>query len=227
VNDLQDLLKKDAAKDEPGTARSSSGERPERAGPQGARDASSSVVVKDRSSARITLEQIQGIEVEAVVGGVLQRIRFAPGVNPADVGAMLRGLDPGVKLRDDFPRGRAGGPRATLEATVVVINVRVADSGTFVDLVCQADGDDLSVAVPRKAVQEFLETVKGLGRLSAEHAEKLTAFSADAKGSMTIVITEEERFTVAYWRTDDGRAFLDRVIEASAQPKAGGGSSDG
>jgi len=170
------------------------------------------------------LARIAEISVEAVVGGCLQRIRFKPGTNPADVGAILRGCDPAAKVRDDFPHRNYGGARATKLARVLVVNVRVTDAAKFIDLTCQAEGDDLSVAISKKSAGTFLEDLKALGRLSSAHIGKLAA-AFEHKGSATVVLADEgEQFAVKFWTTDDGRHFMDSLI---AEPPSGAGEKGG
>jgi hypothetical protein len=165
--------------------------------------------------------QIVGIEIEAVVGGALQRIRFGAGTNPGEVKAMLVSIDPGVKVREDFPSKGMGGQRATKQARALVINVRVTDSGKFIDLICQ-NGEDLSVSVSRKSSDTFLEQLKGLNRLNEVHLGKIeSAFSQ--KGTATVVIKDGEQFGVNYWTSDDGKNYLDSMTAEAPGKGLGSG----
>lgn len=159
-------------------------------------------------------EMVESIEVEAVVGGVLQRVRFREHTNPAQIGAMLRALDQGVKVRDDFPR-KSFGNRETKSARVIVINARVTDSGKFVEMVSQ-NGEDLSVSVPRKKADDFLNLVKALNKVSEKNLTKLEAAFEDKKQA-TIILGDDEQFGVKYWMTDDGKAFMEDLV---AEPPA-------
>ncbi len=152
---------------------------------------------------------IQSTECEAVVGGALQRITFKPGTNPADVGTLLRTLDPNAKVRDDFPRKSFGGGRDTKAASVSVIQLRVSDSGKFWDLIGQ-NGDDISISVSKKNSDGFLDQLKGLNRLNEKHIAKLQE-ALDKKGQATVILPEDEKFGAKYWTSDDGKAFLDSI----------------
>jgi len=160
------------------------------------------------------LELVEGIEVEAVVGGALQRVRWVAGTDPSQVGPMLKFLDPGVKLRDDFPR-KGFGNRETKLARVLVVSVRVTDSGKFWDLVAQ-NGEDLSISVPKKASEDVVPQIQALGKVGEKHLSKLQK-AIDEKGTATVILPEAEQFGAKYWTTDDGKAFLDSF---EAEPPA-------
>lgn len=167
------------------------------------------------------LAQVTGIEVEAVVGGALQRIMFAAGTNPAQVGAMLRSLDPGAKMRDAFPMKGMGGNRETKTARAVVVNLRASDSGTFWDIVAQ-NGDDIKCGVSRKNSGEFFEQLRGLGKLSERNLAKLETALAGKKEA-TVILDASEQFGVKYWLSEDGKAFVDSVVaETPAETTANG-----
>ncbi|MFP4192938.1 MAG: hypothetical protein ACLFU6_12805 [Candidatus Hydrogenedentota bacterium] len=160
------------------------------------------------------VSQIERIEVECVVNGCLQRIRFAAGTNPADVGPMIRTLDPGAVLRDSFPT-RGGGGRQTKEAKVLVITMRAADAGLFIDLTAETQEDAVSISVPRKQAATFIDTLRSLNALKEKSLEKLQ-HAVDSKSSATVVLGADEVLTARYWISDDSRCFLDSLV-------AGGG----
>lgn len=166
--------------------------------------------------------RIAGVEIEAVVGGALQRIQFVAGTNPAEVKAMLLSLDPNTKVRDDFPKRGSFGNRETKAARCLVINARVTDTGKFVDLVCQ-NGDDLSVAVSKKNSETFLQDLTALQKLHDRNLKKL-AKAFDEKGTATVILGDDEQFGVNYWTTDDGKAFMDSMATEPPAPK---GDDDG
>lgn len=157
---------------------------------------------------------VESIEVEAVVGGCLQRIRLKANTDPAQVKAIILAADPGALVRDAFPV-RGGGSRETKTARALVINVRVSDSGKFVDIICQ-NGEDLSVAVSKKRADGFPTDLANLNRLT-EHSLAKIVNAYQSKGLAVVILTEPEQFGVNYWVTDDGKAFLDSL---SAEPPA-------
>ena len=164
----------------------------------------------------IALEDIATVNIEAVIGGALMRIEFTA-VNPAEVAAFLRGLDPSAKFRDDFPRGGFGGNKRETKLTrCVVISADVREMGKFINLTCQ-NGDDITVAVSKKAAEDWLPKLEALGKLSEHNLTKLQHAFTDRK-SATVILTPEEQFGVAYWTTDDGKAFLDAMqVEPPAE----------
>ena len=172
------------------------------------------------------LDHIEGIEVEAVVGGALQRIRLRAGTNPALVAALLKTLDPGAEVRSAFPARGNFGSRETKTARVLVIQARVTDGGAFIDLIGR-NGADLSVSVSKKSAAGFLDAVKALGKLSDTHLQTLDKAWAD-KAQATIILPESEQFGVQYWTTDDGKAFMDSLVAEppAAQPETGGDSNN-
>lgn len=169
------------------------------------------------------LKSIAGIEVEAIVGGALQRITFRPETDPYCVAGMLRILDPNMQVRTEWPR-KGGGPRDTKTARAIVINVRVNDNGKFIDIVGQ-NGDDISISVSKKSADTFLDSLKSLGKLKDGHLAKVEkAFTS--KASATVILDAEEQFGVSYWTTDDGRAFMEAMTpDAPAVQGATAGSN--
>jgi hypothetical protein len=162
------------------------------------------------TAAGMLMGMIDKIELDAVIGGALMRLTLAGGVDPTQVKPAIMAADPSAKVRDDFPRGGfGGGNRETKTARCVVINVRVTDSGKFIDLVCQ-NGEDLSVAVSKKKADGWLDELKALNKLSVKNLDKLQA-AFDSKGAATVILSEDQQFGVGYWKTDDGKAFMENM----------------
>jgi len=165
------------------------------------------------------LQNIESIECEAIVGGALQRVRFTAHTNPATVKQILTALDPGVKVRNEFPSRGQGGNRDVKLARALVINARITDQGKFVDLVCQ-NGEDLTVAVSKKNSDGFLDQLKAVGRVTELHLARLQQAFTDKK-SATVILAADEQFGVKYFTLDDGRAYLDSLTaEVPADGKA-------
>lgn len=150
-------------------------------------------------------DAVEGIEVEAVIGGALMRMQLAAGTNPAQVKGAILALDPNAKVRDDFPmRGR--GPKETKLARALVINVDIKDAGKFIDLVCQ-NGDDMKVSVPKKASDEWLGQLEALGKVGEKNLLKLR-HAFDEKKAATVILPEDEQFGVKYFEID-GKGYLE------------------
>jgi len=214
TNDLRDILgKRNPAPDDGAgqqTAEAPPAEpKPEQVGPPSAEPTGT------ESGAGI-LERIESIELEAVVNGALQKIRFKAGTNPAQVGNMLRQLDPQCQIRDAFPTRGGGGSRETKQARVLVITARVTDSGAFIDLTATTGQEDITIAVSKRNSSTFLDTVKGLGKLSEANTAKL-AKAFEAKTTATIVLPEPEQIGAKFWTADDGRHYMDSI--AAEPPK--------
>lgn len=179
----------------------------------------------DDWTAETVVGRVTAVEVEAVIGGVLQRVRLGR-CNPAEVGLMLRALDPGAKWRDDWPK-KSFGDRPLKTARVLVISLRVSDSGKFWDLVGR-DEDDLSIGVSKKNADTMLDLIRALNRVGEKHLAKLQA-AMDGKASATIVLSEAEQFGARYWTTDEGKHYLDSLEPEppAAATEPGEGASDG
>ena len=156
-----------------------------------------------------------GVELEAVVCGVLQRIKFGSETDPTQIGPWLKALDPNCKVRDDFPaKGAFGGKRDTLLARTIMIQACKSDHGLFIDLIAQ-NGDDITVSVPKSKAEGFGESVKALGKLGEKTLAKLDAALSGKGTAIPVMLGLHEQFGVKYWKTDDGKAFLDSVcVEA-------------
>lgn len=177
--------------------------------------------IPQRSSVRASgaAAYVERIEVEAVVGGVLQKITVT-GVSPEKTGDFLRGLDPACKVRDAFPMKAMGGNRETKSAAVAVIVLDVRESGKFWSFIAtRPDGEEVNVKVGKAKSDAVLEQLRALGRLSDGHFAKLEG-AIDTKKSATVILEDASRFGVKYWTGDDGSAFADGFD--AAPPAAGG-----
>lgn len=157
------------------------------------------------------IDKITGIEVEAVVGGCLQKITFASGVNPAEIKVGLLELDASAKVREDFPaRGSFGGQgRETKLARVLVVNAQARNGGKFITLTAQtAAGEDLSISVSKKRADGWAAELAALGKVSDKNMEKIKA-ALDGGKPATAILPEAEQFGAKYFQMDDGGAFLD------------------
>lgn len=154
-----------------------------------------------------TSVEVERIEVEAVIGGVLQRVTLR-GCAPDEVGDVIRAWDAQAKFRDDFPR-RGGGGRDTK----LVRCYQIAGAG----LSCY-EGDEVRTVLISKAKRDGLaEAIAQLGRLNDDHTSKLADVLGGETSKAILLKDPEEQFGVKYWMTDDGKAFLDSV---QAEPPA-------
>lgn len=166
-----------------------------------------------------TIPIIAGIEIEAIIGGALMRVSFIAGTNPAAAAQLLRELDPSAQFRDTFPMRGSGAARATLQARALVITAEARGDMTFVKITAtNQDGEDLTIAVSKKKVTEWLPAVEALGKLSAKTLSKLKA-ALEAKKAATAILSDPEQFGVAYWVADDKTAYLDSM---TAEPPPAG-----
>jgi len=171
--------------------------------------------------------RVAGIEVEAAVHGCLMKIRLEGNVCPSDVLPWLKSLDPGVKVRDDFPKGKFGGgfgSKDTKLARLMMVTARITDTGKFVELACQ-NGDDVMVKVSKKASETFLADLRALGVVSEKSMAKLEK-AFDDKGNAMVILTKAEPLGVRYWTTEDGNAhFLDSFTTELPAAPAGDGDA--
>lgn len=169
------------------------------------------------------LRSIAGIEIEAVLGGCLQRVTFSAGTNPAQVGDMLRALDPAAKLRDDFPsRGSWGGSRETKTARVLSISARNTSSGKFIELGCIAmvDGKekDIPISVGKDDSEGWLSAVLALNKLSDTQADELTKALTTANGKASVNLRKaENQFGAEYYTSKSGGCYLSKMTAEAPQ----------
>jgi hypothetical protein len=167
-----------------------------------------------------TCDTISNIEIEAIVSGALMRVAFIAGTNPAIVPGLLRELDPSVQFRDSFP-SRGSAARATLQARALVVTVEGRGDSIFIRITgTNKDGEDLTIAVPKKKAADWLLAAEALHKLSDRTVKKLQA-AVEGKKSATAILMEPEQFGVAYWKSDDGTAYMENM---TAEPPAIGPS---
>lgn len=154
----------------------------------------------------------RSIDVECVAHGCLMRVGFGAGVSPEEAVAYLRASDPAVQLRKEFPSKGNFGPKETKLARVYSINVRVTDSGKFVELSCSTPDDDFTVIVGRNSVENFLADVRALGKVGERALGKMQK-AFDEKSSATARLDDAEQFGVKYWEKD-GKRYSDGFVAA-------------
>lgn len=161
---------------------------------------------------------IAGIEIEAIVGGALMRIHLVPGTNPANVANVLRGLDPQAQFRDSFPTRGGGGGRPTLAARALVITAESRGDSVFIKITAtNADGEDLTISVPKRKTATFLPDLEALEKLSEKTMGKLRG-AIESKKAATAILPAAEQIGINYWVADDKAAYLDSM---TADPPAG------
>jgi hypothetical protein len=173
------------------------------------------------------LSFIAGVRVDVVLAGALMEVEFAAGVNPANVPDILRGLDPNAKFRDDFPKGGfgGGGKRDTKTARVLAIQADIrGDGGKFIEMTASDGVDDMMISVGKKVADEWLGKVKALGKLSEKNLAKLEAAFENKKGKVVVLLTDSEQFAAAYWKTEDGKCFLEEMKPEPPAVVEGGAS---
>ncbi len=149
------------------------------------------------------------IEVEAVIGGCLMRLHITD-MSPAQVLPYLKGLDPGCKVRDDFPaKGGGFGKKETKRARLKAITLKASTNGTFIDLVCKAE-KSVSVTVSKKNADGFIAALTATGKVYTENLDELQA-ALDAKGNATVMLESEEAVDVEYWTSEDGKSFMEAL----------------
>jgi len=155
------------------------------------------------------------IEVEAVIGGCLMRLHITD-MSPAQVLPYLKGIDPGCKVRDDFPAkgGGAFGKRETKRARLKAITLKASANGTFIDLVCKAE-KSVSVTVSKKNADGFIAALTATGKVYTDNLDELQA-ALDAKGNATVMLESEEAVDVEYWTSEDGKSFMEALHPGAA-----------
>jgi len=153
-------------------------------------------------------DSITKIELETVIGGALQRITFGPGTDPTSILPGLKALDPTAQVRTEFYSGK-GGKRDNKTATLKAMNIRVTDTGAFIDISAyDPEGTKIAIVVSKKKAPTFLADLTALGKLSDETLAEIQALYDNKKGDI-IILDKAERIGVAYWTTDDGKNFLE------------------
>lgn len=154
---------------------------------------------------------IESVSVTAVIKGALMTVAFGPGTNPAAVPDLLRALDPGVKLQDDFPRNKAFGPRESKPATIMMIQLNVQPDKPRVKLVSASvdGGEEVTISAFGDKAKSFPEDLAALGVVSPAIIERVRAAYQAADGSdKSIVLPEAEQFVAMYSPSKDGKLLF-------------------
>lgn len=163
-------------------------------------------------------QAIAGIEIDVITGGALLRVHFIAGTNPANVVNVLRELDPACQFRDSFPVRGGGAGRPTLAAKALVITAESRSDAVFIKITAtNADGEDLTINVPKRKTTTFLPDLAALKKLSEKTFTKLKG-AIEGKKAATAVLHEAEQIGITYWVADDKTAYLDAM---TAEPPAG------
>jgi hypothetical protein len=171
-------------------------------------------------SVQQVLDQIENIEVTAVVGGAPQVITFLGGTNPAHIRPMLLTLDPNADIKAAFNRG-GWSAREIKWAKIKVISVRTTDQWQFVDL----SNDDVTIAVPNRLLAEnerkasaFVSTLQALGKITPVRIARLAAWLKE-KGSQMLILTENEWFEVEYSTSEEGKHYVEKILKGEIDGK--------
>ena len=157
------------------------------------------------------LKMIAGIEIEAIIGGAVQRVSFAPETSPVAAVELLRELDANVQFRTQFFTKGGGGNRDTRQARVSVISAEARNGGKFIKMTAEtAEGDAVTISVSKKKSDGWLTDLRALSKLHDKNMDKLSG-ALDGGKPATVILSEDEQFGAAYFATDDGAAYLDSM----------------
>lgn len=151
---------------------------------------------------------ITEITVECVIKGAFMKIQ-ASGC-PGELIEHLKGVDPDAKFKDSFPvygRGGKGGKRDTKSAKIVSITIKASNGGKFIDLVCQADGGEVTISVSKKRVDDFVSGAQ-------ERLDELNKGKLDQAQATILLMQEEQKIPVKYFEID-GKCFFDSFAGGS------------
>lgn len=163
------------------------------------------------------LESIEWTEIDVVSGGAVQRLKMvrsdAMRVDPSKTLERLRMIDPGIKVRDEFPMRRSFN-RDTKPARVTVVMIQ---GGNFqkIELVCDgmdADGkpEQFKVVVSRRNIDGFGVKLRALGRLPEDVLERIvTAISG--KTDCVFSVPPDTQFGLTYSTADDKTRYLEEL----------------
>ena len=228
-NDLRDILNRPGAVNDGAGQQTAEAPEPQAVASDTAqtevREGHYSPPTNERFTPGDVVRAVAAVEVECVCGGCYQRIHFGPQTDPSRVAAMLRELDPQAQIRDAFPQRGGSGNRETKQARVLVITARVTDSGAFIDLTATTGQEDVTIAVSKRNSSTFLDTVKGLGKLSEANISKL-AKAFESKTTATIVLPDPERIGAKFWTADDGRHFMDSLTADAPELSGDAGQTE-
>jgi hypothetical protein len=158
--------------------------------------------------------QVVQLEVEAVIGGCLQRVTLT-GVSPEKTLEFLKGLDAGVKVRDDFPKmGKGFGARETKSAVAMVMTAKKKGDYKSLDITCEGADGDVTVSVGKNGMDEIVQKLGALKCLHESAAlDKVAAALTGVDGQATCILKEGERFAVTYATGGNGAHYLEGVAE--------------
>lgn len=140
--------------------------------------------------------------IEAIFKGAYVKTKAAG--SPADILAEMRELDPDVKFKEAFPvygKGGRGKQRDTKNGKVVSITIKSNNGSKYIDLACECDDGDVTVAVGKKKVDDFLAGAKE--KLGEDYASKID------KPSATIIIRDESKLIPIAFFDIDGKRYFD------------------
>lgn len=160
------------------------------------------------------LDQIDYIEVNALMGGAPMTIRFLGGTNPMDVRPMLLTLDPNADIKAAFNRG-GWNAREIKTALITVISVRNSEQWQFVDFLAQ---DETTISVPNRMISNLVSALKVAVSLTQNRVEKLTTL-LDKKTNGSLMLSNEEFFEVEYSGSEEGKLYLEKIIKQQAKTK--------
>jgi hypothetical protein len=154
------------------------------------------------------------VEVEAVINGCLQKVRVK-GMDPAKTHEWLKSLDPGVKVRDDFPKmGGKFGARETKSAVAMVMTAKKKGDYKSLDITCEGADGDVTVSVGKNGMDEIVQKLAALKCLHESAAlDKVAAALTGVDGQATCILKEGERFAVTYATGGNGAHYLEGVAE--------------
>lgn len=141
-------------------------------------------------------------KIECILKGAYMTVKAAGA--PGDVIDRLKEIDPDAKFRDSFPvygRGGRGGKRDTKTAKIVTITIKAINGGKFIDLVCQGDAGEVTIAVSKKRVDDFIAGARD--RLDDGNKGKL-----DQAQTTILLMKDEQQIPVKYFEID-GKCFFD------------------
>ena len=169
------------------------------------------------------IEKLHKIEVvcisfEAVVGGALMRIDLGPDTDPTQVKPWLMDLDPNAQVRDAFPMKGSFQPKETKLAKALTLLTNVMRDKKFVTIGCETNEDEIQVSIGQKKVDEMLNQLISMDKLSKRNRAKLKK-SLEEKTEEFFRLKEGESFGVKYWTTDDGKHFCDSIQAEAPQIK--------
>jgi hypothetical protein len=152
---------------------------------------------------------VREVEVEAVICGVLQRVRVK-GITPDQTGDFIRGFDAGAKMRDDFPSKGFG--RETKLASVFAVKGSCYNGNLSFDLTARGPDGPVSIRVNRDA-GEFAKKLRDLGKIAVEEMDALEKALGEKKTYTIGPLDRADWFGAKYSPKGDdpGSGFLESI----------------